>query len=968
MKIFYTIWFSLWGFLVYSQTSSCEIETINKDFEQPDIPQTGWPSFINADNVDGWGTTASDNIIEFWPNSNNGGGTTAYSGDQYIELNGNEQAGVFQDFETALAGVVFDFTFAHRGRMGLDVCRVMAGPPMGPFVEIGQYSATNSAWVLHSGNYTVPAGQPLTRFIFEAVSTATGDPTVGNFLDAIDFKANFGLATPPLIGLFCEDNIADDIVSIGIGTWSIDPANPSPTIIDDITSNNPIITGFLLTGNYNYTWSNGICEAELTIYYNNDQISILNNPINDSFCDTDNLVDLTQYNLQFSTETGVNFKYYENLADAELGNGNFIPDPTNYLLIQSLTLYVRMEKTNFCSNVVELNLILNEAPIAENPVSLDPKCDDNGDGVVEFNLDDAIPLLVLNPNGPLTYTYYLTQSDAENATNPQNSNVSIPSGTTQTFWVVISDGSCETISSIMVTANEGVENVTDQADILIKTLCDDDFDGNIFVDLTEWNEELISSSMGINFSYYGSQSDAQNETNPITNLTNFQITQNPTTIWVVIKNELGCREIRFVQYEIRDPIPVNSEVFELDSICLSETSSIDLTQAESIISTETAVQFRYYTNLNSAEAGGNDFIANPSNYLISGAGSVYVRLEKLGFCPEIVELTYDLREEVPHTNPTELDGICEGEILDLTLIEPQISMDPLVQYSYFETESDALNNVNPIANPENYTSTQNSSTLYVRIDLDGFCSVVLPFDFVIHPLPNNPIADVPTLCAGNEVILDAGQEFPEGNYEWTWEGGQFIGSVLTVQTPGTYQLTITTDQNCESTFTYELVQPVPPVVTNIVYGDTYIIIETSGNGNALEFSLDGVFWQSNPRFDHLIPGQSYTVYIRERGCDPITKEVTLPYIPNFISPNNDGKNDTWAIRGFATSLNCNVKIFDRYGKIFVDSKPQTLSEFTWDGKYKGEAVPSGDYWYIISANDENQVSMKYVGHISVRNR
>lgn len=593
MKIHFTFLSIFWGVGLFAQLSSCEIETLNKDFEQPDIPQTGWPSFINANTVDGWGTTASDNIIEFWPNSNNGGGTFAYSGDQYIELNGNEQAGVFQDFETALAGVVFNFTFAHRGRMGQDVCRVLAGPPGGPYTEIGQYSADNTAWVVHLGDYTVPIGQPFTRFIFEAVSTATGDPTVGNFLDAIDFKSNFGLATPPLIGLFCEDNVADEIESIGIGTWSIDPGNPSPTFIDDITSNTPVITGFLLTGNYNYTWSNGICEAELTVYYNNNQIPILENMLTDTICDNDNLVDLTQYNLQFSTETAVNFRYYEELADAEMGNGNFIADPTLYGLTQSETLYVRLDKINFCSHVLELNLILKEAPIAENPVSLDPKCDEDGDGWVEFNLDDAIPLLVLNPIGTLSYTYYLSQTDAENGTNPQSSIVSIPSGSTQSFWVLISDGICETISTIILIANEGVENVTDQLDLDTKFLCDEDFDGNIFVDLSEWNSELIANTIGILFGYYASEADAINETNPISIFTNYLITENPSTLWIVIKNEMGCKEIRFVRYEIGERIPVNAMEFDLESICLIFENTLDLTQLESEISSETGVLHRF---------------------------------------------------------------------------------------------------------------------------------------------------------------------------------------------------------------------------------------------------------------------------------------------------------------------------------------------------------------------------------------
>ncbi|NLN32640.1 MAG: T9SS type B sorting domain-containing protein, partial [Flavobacteriaceae bacterium] len=57
-----------------------------------------------------------------------------------------------------------------------------------------------------------------------------------------------------------------------------------------------------------------------------------------------------------------------------------------------------------------------------------------------------------------------------------------------------------------------------------------------------------------------------------------------------------------------------------------------------------------------------------------------------------------------------------------------------------------------------------------------------------------------------------------------------------------------------------------------------------------------------------------------------------------------------------------IKIFDRYGKIFVD-RPLT-PDFRWDGKYLGNPVPTGDYWYMITIEEGKVVS----GHISVRNR
>lgn len=958
------------GLMVYAQ-QDCEINTINPDFEEPVITQSGWPTFMDASQVPGWSTTAPDNQIEIWPNSNNGGGIAAYSGSQYIELNANYSSGVYQDFATPMAGIVFNYSFAHSARnlatSGFDVVGVYAGPPGGPLIELGQYSSEVwTGWQVYTGTYTVPAGQTVTRFEFRAVSTASFDNTVGNFLDAIEFTSNFGLASAPEISLSCEDNVATGIVSIGSGSWTIDPGNPSPTIIDDPISNTPTISGFLLSGDYHYTWSNGFCEAELTVHYNNEQIPVLEELISTEVCDNENIIDLTQYNTLFSDELGVSFFYYQNQADADAGNNNFISNPTSYIVNESQTLYVRLVKNHFCDTVLELELNLNTAPVAENPVSLGPECDEDGDGWVEFNLEDAIPLLVPSQPGNLNYTFYLNQSDAESGNNPQNPLVNIATGSTQTYWVVISDGVCRSFSTIILIASESVQNVTNQTELEPKMLCDEDFDEFITVDLTEWHDELILSDLGIQFSYFMSQTDAENETNPITNYLNYPVTDSPTIIWVVIKNEAGCREIRYVEYEIGEKIPVNASEFQLEPFC---SNILDLTQLETEISNETGIHFYYYTDINSAESGGNDFIINPAQFPVNSDGMVYVRLEKNGFCPEIVLLIYQQGEEVPHQpEPYGLSGMCEDQTLDLSEIIIQITSDSSVVVNYFETENDAVLNQNPIVNYTAYNPASNSGTLYVRLELTDFCPVVLPFSFERSLMPVNPFDSLPTLCPGNELLLDAGGEYPDENYEWNWEGGSTTGSELNIDQPGTYHLTITTEEGCSETFTLEISQPEPPVILNIQIGDTYIIVETSGNSTALEFSLDGVFWQTNPRFDNLIPGEEYTVFVRESGCDPVSKTFSILFISNFISPNGDGKNDTWIIRGLNNSAECSVKIFDRYGKIFVDSGFQISDNFNWDGKYKGETVPSGDYWYIITTRDEDMVEMKYIGHISVRNR
>lgn len=168
--------------------AQCNVETINADFEFPEIYRT--PTYVNQDAYPesqlGWRTTASDGILEFWRNGNFYG-RNAYSGNQFVELNANEASGLYQDYDTSIA-TYFEYSFYHMGRDGVDTMVLRAGPPGGPYVDI-KTARTGKQWIEYPGTYKVPKNQPVTRFIFEAVSTATGNLGSGNFLDAINFTA-----------------------------------------------------------------------------------------------------------------------------------------------------------------------------------------------------------------------------------------------------------------------------------------------------------------------------------------------------------------------------------------------------------------------------------------------------------------------------------------------------------------------------------------------------------------------------------------------------------------------------------------------------------------------------------------------------------------------------------------------------------------------------------------------------------
>lgn len=154
----------------------------NKDFEATTVASPGTFVFANAAQVSCWKTTEADNIIEVWGTGFNG--VPAYNGQQFIELNANVAATIYQEFSAA-AGTPVVISFAHRGRVGVDVMSVELGPVGGPYMNLGTYSDGTDKWGYYTVNRTLPSKGKRFVLRFTAVTTASGDPGVGNFLDAI---------------------------------------------------------------------------------------------------------------------------------------------------------------------------------------------------------------------------------------------------------------------------------------------------------------------------------------------------------------------------------------------------------------------------------------------------------------------------------------------------------------------------------------------------------------------------------------------------------------------------------------------------------------------------------------------------------------------------------------------------------------------------------------------------------------
>lgn len=489
----------------------------------------------------------------------------------------------------------------------------------------------------------------------------------------------------------------------------------------------------------------------------------------------------------------------------------------------------------------------------------------------EFDLETSFCVGALLPDLPL-----ISDNGMAGSWVPTTIDTDEPGTAVYTFTP--DDSECTQSFQLEVEVFEGVE-LNENVQI---SLCDTDWNGIYETDLTLLNEELTADPGALNFNYYTSQANAQNDIPiPQNQWSNYVFGNLPSSIWITATNANGCRSL-----EVEAEFMAGAEVSH----------------------------------------NGNEF------------------------------------------GPVEF---CENEIKDLTVFENTINPAGTVTFTYFETELNAQNGTNEITDPGNYSFGNDSGSVYVRLDQENRCPVILPIHYLQKNTPSlEGLTSDETLCNGDTLEITVSSNDPDAIFQWTSGTGEiFTGGTQTFTGPGNYIVVAISADGCESgpqTFTISL--PESPVITGIESGNDYIIVQAENSGNGpMEYSLDGILWQNTNQFSNLMQGQEYTVYVRSEGCMVTSYKMILIDIPNFISPNGDGYNDTWAIRGIDATPDATIKIFDRNGKILVDTNFE--GNYLWDGKYGGRAVSSGDYWYIVNVPSDGIVlAQKFVGHISIRNQ
>jgi len=76
-------------------------------------------------------------------------------------------------------------------------------------------------------------------------------------------------------------------------------------------------------------------------------------------------------------------------------------------------------------------------------------------------------------------------------------------------------------------------------------------------------------------------------------------------------------------------------------------------------------------------------------------------------------------------------------------------------------------------------------------------------------------------------------------------------------------------------------------------------------------------------------------------------------IMNLFTPNNDGVNDLWEIPDLLSYGKCDVRIYNRWGKL-VFSSPDY--DNTWNGTSDGTDLPEGAYYFVIKTQNAGTIT------------
>lgn len=229
-----------------------------------------------------------------------------------------------------------------------------------------------------------------------------------------------------------------------------------------------------------------------------------------------------------------------------------------------------------------------------------------------------------------------------------------------------------------------------------------------------------------------------------------------------------------------------------------------------------------------------------------------------------------------------------------------------------------------------------------------------------------------SICQGQTYKFTAGT----GSGLYLWQDGS-TGPTFTASKAGKYWVKVTDTNGCVSSDTALLtVNPLPGVKIEssdvTISNKRFELCNPPVTLNATGYDVtSNLLWSTGETSNSILvssaPQQVWVHATNSFGCisgDTVRVVVCSAenklVIPNGFTPNGDGQNDTWMIKGIEQFPEVTIEIYDRWGReVFKSDRGYTKP---WDGTFHGSPMPMDSYYYII---DVHNGSAAITGNVAV---
>ncbi|MBT8314857.1 MAG: T9SS type B sorting domain-containing protein, partial [Maribacter sp.] len=588
-----------------------------------------------------------------------------------------------------------------------------------------------------------------------------------------------------------------------------------------------------------------------------------------------------------------------------------------------------------------------------------------------------IRLTIENPDPLFTYEYLAIENGVAVGTYTDMTGTSelFPgvAGITYQFDVRKKNASnicpAVTTNGITMTDATGITLLPNQPDDIS---CASELDGRI--------ESFINGGVGNNlfYLYAGDPVDAFSPSATATLIRGpqdngtFEGLPEGTSYYIAVTSGVTCSDIAG-PFEIVRPEPI---LFNATPTPVTCTGAEDGTITIEVTSGGVGlVQFAIEPNF-------NEFFSDPMNpgiYTFEEllAGSYEVLIQDENGCFEKQTLTVTEPDEITITDVSTTPETCigfEDGTAQLTVTGGTPFIDPITLMPYYETM---------LVGPNS-----DGSEVFVRNDNLFFDNLIGGETYIVFVQDANlcgtdvliPIEIGVDLTAETPVVYGCEGIFPNSTVSVVMQDTSLLPRLLfsldvddvsqaDTQTTwgdlpaGDHTVYIYHENGCTSFEEFSIDSYDPLTISAVKTGPNELTATAAGGFGGYEYFFQGESYGSENIYT---TNESTTVTVRvvdQNGCVAV---VTVPFeftgmleIPNFFTPDGDNNNDVWSPKNRDFFPNIEVKIYDRYGRVVA-----ILDQVSnWDGNYDGSPVPTGDYWYVVNANDKSEI--RYVGHFTL---